>query len=290
MQDNSSTRIDAIQRLADEKPFLFSIIVFLVMGILTEIPLERFFFPLMGYPICKFLEGIIEQGVTSLILVGLIKKLGLVEMAGFAPVRQWKALWLTWPLVVIALLNSSSLFDGSLHLDFSRPGEIVLYLGLFLSVGLFEEILGRGLVLSVMLRKWGATRRGMYLAVLTSSAMFGLFHVFNFALGRLPLLACGTQIVYSFFFGVVFAACFLRNQSIWPVIVLHAAMDFGSDLLPEITIEGGNQITATNSSWTEAMISILITSALFLYGMFILRKVNTSEKLDKKQTGELHFP
>lgn len=275
-----------IKRFALEKPVIFSILVFLTAGLVTEIPLKGVLLPFAGSSTAaRFLEGIILQVGAGLILVGIIAKLGLHSQAGFTPPRQWRALWLVWPLLGVAVLNLSPLLDGSLVIDTTHPGLIVLYICLVLSIGFFEETLGRGLVLSVILQKWGTTRQGIYRAVFVSSAIFGIAHIFNLCAGRLPFLANLTQLVYSFFFGVIFAACLLRNNAIWPVMMMHAAIDFGGDMLREISVGGGSQVAVvTNSTIGEAAVSILVTLPLLLYGIFILRKV--TPLTDACTTGE----
>jgi membrane protease YdiL (CAAX protease family) len=271
-QNKNSGRIEWMKRFAFDRPVIFSLLVILAAGLLTEIPLSVIFIPLLGDPGGKFLGDFIVHALTGLILVGLLVKLGIFKNARFTPPNQWKALWLAWPLVVITLLNLSSLIDGSLVIDTSRPGLIILFTFLALSIGFCEEVMGRGVVLSVMLRKWGNSRRGIYLAVLVSSALFGVAHIFNIVAGRLPLLANLTQIIYSFFFGVVFAACFLRNNAIWPMTIMHAAIDFAGGLR-HIAVGGGSQTDVATSTMTNAVIALIVTLPLFLYGMFILRKV-----------------
>jgi membrane protease YdiL (CAAX protease family) len=222
-QNKNVGRIEWMKRFAFDRPVIFSIFVILVAGLLTEIPFNVFFESFVDDPGAEFVKVIIGHVLTGLILVWLLVKLDLFKKAGFTPPSQWKAVWLVWPLVVLTLLNLSSLFDGSLTIDASRPGLIVLYIILNLAIGFCEEVMGRGVVLSVMLRKWGDSQRGIYQAVLVSSVLFGIAHLFNLIAGRLPLLANLTQVGYSFVFGVVFAACFLRNNSIWPVMIMHAA-------------------------------------------------------------------
>jgi membrane protease YdiL (CAAX protease family) len=85
-----------------------------------------------------------------------------------------------------------------------------------------------------------------------------------------------TQIIYSVFFGVIFAACFLRNNAIWPVMLMHAAVDFGGGLR-HIAVEG-SQIAVANNTPAQAIDALIITLPLFLYGLFILRKVAPDEK------------
>ena len=118
-----------------------------------------------------------------------------------------------------------SLLSGSLVIDASRPGLIALYIIRNLAIGFCEEVMGRGVVLTVMLQKWGQSWRGIYRAVLISSALFGVAHIFNLLTGRLPAMANLAQIIVSFTLGIAFAACLLRNNAIWPVMLIHTVMD-----------------------------------------------------------------
>jgi len=97
-------------------------------------------------------------------------------------------------------------------------------------------------------------------------------HLLNFLAGRKALLNTATQIIFAIFFGVIFAACLLRNRAIWPMILLHAAVDWAATLR-EVSVGGGLRTLEPAMSLENAAISILITLPLFLYGLFILRKV-----------------
>ena len=279
MSQNTDVRSQWLKRFAFDKPVVFSILVILIAGVLTEIPFDVILASVVGDPVAEFLKVLIGHTGTGLLLVGLLFKLDLLKRAKFTHPSRWKAVWLVWPLLLMALLNVSERIDGSLTIDSSRPGLLVLYSAVNLAIGLCEEVLGRGVVLLVMLQKWGHTRRGIYQAVLVSSALFGAAHILNLITGRLPLLANLTQIIYSVFFGVIFAACFLRNNAIWPVMLMHAAVDFGGGLR-HIAVEG-SQIVVANNTLAQAMSALMITLPLFLYGLFILRKVTPSE-----QTGD----
>ncbi|MGD8456258.1 MAG: CPBP family intramembrane metalloprotease [Anaerolineales bacterium] len=279
-QIKNTGQFEWMKRVAYDRPVIFSILVILVAGLLTEIPFNIFFESLVEDPGAEFIKVIIGHVLTGLILVWLLVKLDLFKKAGFTPPSQWKAVWLVWPLAILALLNLSSLFDGSLVIDTSRPGSIVLYTILNLSIGFCEEVMGRGVILLVMLRKWGNKQKGIYQAVLVSSVLFGAAHLFNLIVGRLPLLPNLTQVVYSFAFGVVFAACFLRNNSIWPVIIMHAAVDFAGGLR-HIAVDEGIQTAVANNTMTQVVSTLIISLPLLLYGLVILRKVTPFKKSDQ---------
>lgn len=269
---------DWLKRFAFGQPVIFSMLVILVAGLLTEIPFHIIFEPWVGESAAVFLEIIVGHTSTGLILLWLLVKLDLFKKVGFNSPRQWKALWLLWPLALFTLLNLESLFDGSLTIDTSRPGLIALYIVYNFTIGFCEEVMARGVVLSVMLQKWGNTRRGIYQAVLVSGALFGAAHIFNLLAGRLPALANVAQIAYSFVFGVAFAAFFLRNNSIWPVIVMHAAIDITGSLR-HIAVDS-SQIAVANNTLDQVISTLIIVLPLFLYSVFILRKVAPAVQLD----------
>jgi membrane protease YdiL (CAAX protease family) len=267
-----------LHRFAFNHPILFSVLVFLITGLLTEIPFNLFFESWLDAPTPELLKVTLGHTLTGLVLLWILFKLGMLADAIFTHPREWKSVWLVWPFLVFTLLNLDSVISGSLEIDTSRPGLIILFVFLNLAIGFTEEVMARGLVLGLILRKWGSSQRGIYKAALVSSLLFGAGHIFNLITGHLPPLANLTQIGYSIAFGVVFAACFLRNNSIWPIIVMHAAVDFAGGLR-HISVGGGDQIPVANNT-VEAAISSLITSIpLLLYGLFILRKVKPASRI-----------
>lgn len=78
-------------------------------------------------------------------------------------------------------------------------------------VGLYEEILARGLLLTRCRRLLG----GAWAPVIASSVLFGLGHLYQGWLG-----VAQTALV-----GAVFAAFTLRWGTLWPAIIAHAALD-----------------------------------------------------------------
>lgn len=258
-------------------PVTFAILVMIVAAALTEIHFEDRLAPYWGIQSASYLTGIIEQGGVSILLVILIRQLGMLEEAGFTHLKPWKSLWAIWPIFVFSIINGgTSPFDGTLTIDTSQPVLIMLYVLLYASVGFFEEILFRGVVLTLMLRKWGSTRRGVYLAVLVSSSIFGILHLVNLIMGRRTLLSTAAQILYGTFFGVFFAACFLRNKTIWPVIFSHALFDLCGNF--NAIAVGGVFGQVKETTPQEAVVAGLVTLPLMLYGLFLLRKMKPGQE------------
>lgn len=257
-----------LKTFALQRPVLFSLLAMLAGTFLTEIPLREMFVPYVGVQTAHYLTIILEQGLVGLLLFVMLARFGWLKTAGFTPPNQWRALWLGWPLVIMTLIN----IEEGLVIDTSKPVLITLHLLTALSTGWVEEILFRGVVVTTFLQKWGRSKMGIYLSVLVPGILFGIVHLANFLQGRKPLLNNLTQITFAMFFGVLFAACILRNRSIWPMIFLHAAVDWAGTLR-EIAVGGGLRTTVPVILPRDALLSILITLPLFLYGLFILRKV-----------------
>ncbi|MBI9051083.1 MAG: CPBP family intramembrane metalloprotease [Anaerolineaceae bacterium] len=257
-------------------PIISAIVIMLIGTTLTEIHLEDNVLSWMDNQKASYLTGIIEQGGVSILLMLLLAWLGMLKQAGFTKPSEWKQVWLNWPILVFFLINTDfSVLGGTNPIDFSKPDLIFLFFLLYLAVGFIEEILFRGVMLPLMLRKWGATRKGIYWTVIFSSAIFGVIHIFNLIMGRYTLLASITQIIVGTCFGVYFAACFLRNRSIWPVIITHALFDIGANFT-KIAVDSNfgvvHQTTMTNS-----IISILISLPMLIYGLILLRKVQPGQ-------------
>ena len=268
-----------IRSLISRYPAAVSVVLFGVFTILSEINLEGVLTPFMGFQKASYLSGTLVQGGVSVLMVLLIARLGMLREAGFTSPAQWKSLWLIWPVFVFSLLNGGlELIDGTYQINWADGGLIALFVLLYASVGFIEEILFRGLVLPLMLRQWGTSRKGIIKAVIISSAIFGLAHLINLVMGRRDLLTTGAQIVYGTFFGVFFAACFLRNKSIWPVIFGHFLFDLCGNF-NDITVGHVFSRVEPTTTVQGALVTIGILLPFFLYGLFLLRKAEPDDTL-----------
>jgi membrane protease YdiL (CAAX protease family) len=90
-------------------------------------------------------------------------------------------------------------------------GELAAYICLSLTAGICEEFIFRGFVVAALFR----AGLSAWLAVVTSSVMFGLVHLYQGRNGSL-----GTGLL-----GILFAVVRVAYYSLLPVIVWHAALD-----------------------------------------------------------------
>jgi len=259
-----------IKSLVFDHPIIFSLLLMVAFSFLTEINLDFILGIYFKKQNSSYLQGVISQGLCSILLVGVIYKLGILKQAKFTKPREWRELYHIWPIIILSLIMVVDYFGNS-NTNFSDPWTIIFYILVYLSTGFIEEILCRGLTATLFIKRWGTSKKGIYFSVILSSVFFGILHIVNYLMGRAMLLDTLSQIVYATFFGVFFAACMLRSNSIWVVIMLHAVFDI-CGCLNEISTQStfGKTHAALPS---ELLTSIILTLPLLLYGLFILRKI-----------------
>ncbi len=96
---------------------------------------------------------------------------------------------------------------------------IVYYIG----VGIMEELYLRGL-LQNKIEKWFGERKNAALnAILITSVLFGLGHIFG-ALGQ-PVATVVCKTIWATALGVFLSAVYVRTRNLWVPIVLHTLVD-----------------------------------------------------------------
>jgi uncharacterized protein len=261
----------SIYQFVRKWPLLFSLFVVVITMLASEIPLEGLFLSFLSSQAAGYLQGIILQGVLGVALVALVYRLGWAKLCGLETPKNWKDLWLCWPFILLILFCALPL---PANIDTTRPLTILLFVVVFLTTGLFEESLFRGVVLSSYLQKWGASKRGIYGAVLLSSLFFTLVHIPDL-IKEGTFSAVAAYLLPNFFCGVFYAAYTLRTRSMWMTMLLHGLVDIAQNLS---VLSAGSQLelsrlNETSIDWMGVLLSFLVTLPLFLYSLYILRKV-----------------
>jgi membrane protease YdiL (CAAX protease family) len=189
----------------------------------------------------------------ALVLLAFAASLGwLRELFGPQPLRGRRWMWIG--IAVVLVINVSALAS----VDYSSAGAALvaswLLTGLF--VGLAEELLTRGFVVNLM-RKAG---HGEVAVALVSAGVFAALHAGNFFTSDQGLATTASQVVYTFFFGIImYLALRLTRRLIWPIL-LHASTD------PTISLfaahpSSGNPLSIVASLSTYL---VIITGAVLL--------------------------
>lgn len=267
--------MNKLRKIAFEHPIILSVIIFFLASFLNIIsvkPTVTLLEKYMDIRKATFLYYTLYQVLWAVVMLPMIKGAGIFKTAGFTKPKEWKQVWLCWPLVVMVAISGLDIFSGNMKFNTTDSAIFIIYFLLNLSVGFYEEMIGRSFVLNLMLQKWGKTKKGVYRAVFTSSLLFGVIHLATVILGKRELIPGIAQVFYAIFFGVFFAACFIRNNSVWPMIFVHAFVDM-------IGCAGGltDRFGQTQQAnlW-NTIIVVLLDLPLLLYGIFLLRKVNPS--------------
>ncbi len=147
--------------------------------------------------------------------------------------RPFGAFWLFFlPPLAVALNNLPiiGLLSGEASVLHTAPSDWIWYAAMCLSIGLFEEFAFRGVILLMFAEKRHKTRAGLFMSIILTSAVFGLVHLVNLAMGA-GILGVIRQIGYSFLIGAMCAVVLFKTRNIWLCVLLHATFDFGGMLL-----------------------------------------------------------
>lgn len=199
-----------------------------------------------------------------LVSILLIQKNELSEIAGIKNTKLKKKYFLIFPVVYLVLLNV--LLMDEINREFLVP-NIILFVIYSLSIGFAEELSIRGFLQSHLIKHFGSTKKGIIMSVLISSLFFGLLHTIKFDKGIYGELS---QVGYATFIGIMFGMLLVITRRIYPLIIIHAIVDFVGDF---DTIGVSMKNTTINSiSFENAILITLLVLPCLLYGIFMMKK------------------
>jgi membrane protease YdiL (CAAX protease family) len=186
-------------------------------------------------------EGLLAAGV-----VGLIAVLGWWRSTAFStPIREWRNLRL---LVMPLALTLVPLLGGVRSVETSTLGLLVI--GYALN-SIAEDGMFRGIVPRVL------RSRGLLVAVIVSSLLFGLAHFGNIVSRPDQSVAItAAQALGAFTQGIGLVAVRLAMDTIWPVMLVH----FLGDLFGQI---GGLPIVLSN---------VIESTVMLAFGVWVYRR------------------
>jgi hypothetical protein len=195
-------------------------VVFLAATIfLVSLPASRF-----TDPAGREYAAAVARFIVGLIAILAIRKVNWDSEALCSPSsRAWL---IVVPVAAYLLIVYPLLFTGTLALNLSQPnlaGGVALN---GFAAGALEELVFRGLILSLLLSANSDVQRlsSPWRAILISSVLFSVPHALNIFAGHAEARVIA-QVVWAFLLGIVFACLRIAGRSIWPVAVLHGAMN-----------------------------------------------------------------
>ena len=175
-------------------------------------------------------------------------------------------------IVVVGIMFASGLYRfGAIGTD--DPADIIVSFFGFLMVGVGEEIVFRGVIFRWIDEKWGFAA-----ALIASSLLFGLMHIFQ------PAATLWSSFAIAVEAGLLLGAAYKYSGTLWLPIGIHWAWNFtqgnifgfavsGSDAgeaLIQASVSGPDILTGGAFGAEASVISLLVGLALSLW--FILRK------------------
>ena len=190
-----------------------------------------------------------------------------------------QGLLLGLPMILIGVYAGiNSIVDIGIT-ELSNPGalKIITFVISTLFIGIQEEFLCRGVLLNLMMEKWGRTRKGMIKSVFLSSVIFGLLHLAILVVYPGLVISATAQVLYASFVGVYFACIYIRCKNLYSVVLLHAFFDACVLLINILYLPAALEvIRPTESTLADGLGSVVIWFPFVFIGLFLIRKKKMS--------------
>ncbi|MBU2952074.1 CPBP family intramembrane metalloprotease [Tamlana agarivorans] len=190
-------------------------------------------------------------------------------IVGLNKIKAKKNWILIYPVFVITLCLITSGLNG-IFSDFDSY-KWVLFNCIF--VGISEELMFRGILLSSLTKKFGFWKAAIVVIV-----TFGLIHIMNvFTTGEL-----GQGIAQAFFAmssGVLFLAIRIKTLSIVPAIILHALWDFTAFTMEGLVSADGNVEGAL--AMAGVVVSLLVSFSPIIFGILGIIQLTKKKAIEE---------
>ena len=176
-------------------------------------------------------DGPIQMAILRLVLAAIM--IGIMILMGAKKTLLKVKEGFGFTLRKIAFILGMLVFiPGILNNGFSQ--ELLLkelsYFILCITVGLFEESLFRGVVFQGLLRKTGNTRKGIWIAIIISSLIFGAVHVYTYIVGGtydlVGIIESIGKTLQTGAIGILLATIYLKTKNFWAIALVHTLNDF----------------------------------------------------------------
>jgi len=214
--------------------------------------------------------GILTYFVPFAFAFGMFYLIGNINKIKFNKDKIGIGFLLGWPAIVVGLYNfipALTVLDKTMLLE-----RICYYTLIMLFIGIFEEVLCRGIILSNMLDKWGNSKKGVIKAVIISSFIFGVGHIVNLLIYPTFVIRTISQILTASLHGMLYTSVYLRTKNLWAVILLHAVYDWFVKF-SSIFHSADSGITPADISIVDLIINVAYALPWALIALFYLRKV-----------------
>ena len=179
-----------------------------------------------------------------------------------------------WVYIILNFTAGKSAIDRTI---LEALPLILLYLSMCIAIGFVEEAIFRGLVFNFLRKSLGESKGAIVVAILISSAMFGLCHLLNLVARPHMIVSTITQIIYATILGAYFAVIYYKSGNLCAPIILHTVFDFvyyvWFAFSNEAIVRSNVDISIINGVLSIALyLPVIIWSVLCFMGMFDFEK------------------
>ena len=235
----------------------------------------------------------IGQLTLSGIAIWLMRKMEVFNINDFKFKNMGRGFLLAWVGFVYVIISSIISIVELPANSFITPNMfyiLIVFVQLLFGTSILEEVFFRGLVLRLLLKKMGDSKRGIINACIISAVLFGAVHFGNIlaivdksSIGSYLLIF--SQVIGAASCGLFFAAIFLQTRKLWILILMHTLFNLPAYIIDAVTSPGDiHQITETlNAINIPRLIfidTLLVSIPLIIAGLVLLRKVKPEEIKD----------
>ena len=152
----------------------------------------------------------------------LFKQIGVTNFK-----RGFRSFWLS---ILILTVGSALAFSLGLigYYNYTPSVEKIIIEGLiyYISVGIIEELYIRALLLNIIERLAYKTKYSTQIAIIISSALFGLGHIFGMVGQNVLTIIC--RIIWTISLGIIFGVIYKKSNNLWLAVIAHILVDFCS--------------------------------------------------------------
>ena len=248
-----------------------TVLVFTVACLILLISYELFvgdlLFGMLDEKIRLLVDMIVTRLLGAAVFTVILVYLGYKVLN---PIKKpfWRSLLICLPAFLVAVNNLpfSCLIKGSAVID-APIDKVALLFVECLAVALFEEMAFRGVIFLGLVERLKKNRKGIFLSIILSSAVFAVVHLLN--LFTSSPIAVIMQIGYSFLIGGMCSVILLKTQNIWFCVAAHAIFNFGGAI---VSTCGHGEIWDTFTVIFTAALAI----ATFAYMLITFLKIDVS--------------
>ena len=244
--------------------------------ILYELVLSKLICSSLDGVICRLVDMTVTRALGAAIFIAMLAYLGYKVLN---PIKApfFTSIAFCLPAFAVAINNFpfSCIINGKANVDLIY-GKVILLLAECLAVALFEEFAFRGVVLLGFAEKRRDSRKGLFIAIVLSSAVFGAVHMLNIFTSS-PI-AVFMQIGYSFLIGGMCSVVLLKTANIWLCVVIHATFNFCGAIVPTF---GVGEIWDSFTVILTAIIAVL--TFVYMLVSFLRLDVEEIERIYVKE-------